>query len=313
MPVVEPRDLPVAPAGQQWLIGHGQQQAVITEVGATLREYSIGGRALIDGFSAQQWSHGGRGQVLAPWPNRLADGRYEFEGESVQAAIDEPERGNAIHGLVRWLPWRAHAHAQNVVSMFCQLHPTPGYPFSLELRIDYRLGRGGLTVATSARNTGEAPLPFGVGFHPYLTVGTDVVDTAVLSLPATRRLVLDDRAIPTGDVRPVTGTEFDFTAPRWIGPTRLDTAFTGLERDEAGRAWATLVNPVDDVSVALWMDERFEYLMCYTADTVDEAHRRRSVAVEPMTCAPNAFRSGAGLVTLGPGQAWAGSWGIRPS
>jgi aldose 1-epimerase len=311
MPVAAPRALPVSPTGQQWLIGHGQQQAVITEVGATLREYSIGGRALIDGFAADEWSHSGRGQVLAPWPNRLADGRYEFDGTAVQAAIDEPERGNAIHGLVRWLPWRAHAHAQNVVSMFCELHPTPGYPFSLELRVDYRRGRGGRMVATTA---GKRPLPFGLGFHPYLTVGTESVDTAVLSLPATNRLVLDDRAIPTGGVRAVAGTEYDFTSARWIGPTRLDTAYTDLVRDDTGRAWATLVNPVDDVSVALWMDDRFGYLMCYTGDTVDdESRQRRSVAVEPMTCPPNAFRSGTGLVALGPGQAWSGSWGIRPS
>src|SRR5579871_2617927 len=217
MPVGPSHARPVSPTGQQWLIGHGSQQAVITEVGATLREYTVAGRPLVDGFGVDEWSHSGRGQVLAPWPNRLADGRYEFEGVAVQAPIDEPERGNAIHGLVRWLPWRASAHAQNVVSMSCELHPTPGYPFSLELRIDYRLGRDGLTVATTAINTGDGSLPFGLGFHPYLTVGTERVDTAVVSLPASHRLVLDDRAIPTGDVRPVAGTEFDFAAPRWVG------------------------------------------------------------------------------------------------
>jgi aldose 1-epimerase len=305
--------IPCSPTGAQWMVGHGRQELVVTEIGATMRSYSLDGRPVLDGFGPTEWAHSGRGQVLAPWPNRLGDGRYEFAGRTAQAALDEPARGNAIHGLVRWLPWHVEAHAQNVVTLGCTLHPSPGYPFCLALRIEYRLGREGLSVITGARNNGDTPAPFGLGFHPYLTVGTASVNTVHLRLPATRRLVLDARALPTGEVQSVAGTEYDFTSPRVIGPTRLDTAFTSLERDADGLAWASIQDPAGERSVSLWVDEHFKYLMCYTGDGVEEVPRRRtSVAIEPMTCPPDAFRSLEDVVTLEPGQSWEASWGLRP-
>lgn len=303
---------PARPTGEQWVIAHGQQELVVCQVGATLRQYNVGEAPLLDGFGADEWSHGGRGQILAPWPNRLGDGRYEFSGLHAQAALDEPERGNAIHGLVRWLPWELEAKAQNVLSTRVRLYPTPGYPFTLELRVEYRLGRGGLTVTTTATNVGERALPLGLGFHPYLTVG-DLVDTAMLRLPAQQRLVLDARSLPTGEVQPVAGTEFDFTDGRAVGPTRMDTALTDLVRDGDGLAWVSLSDPNAGRSVELWVDDRFSYLMCYTGDTLDDpAQRRTALAVEPMTCPPDAFRSGRDLVVLDPGREWEGAWGLQP-
>ena len=148
--------------GDQWVIGHGHQRAVITEVGATLRSFTIEDRPVIDGFGPGEWSRGGRGQVLAPWPNRLGDGRYTFGETEAQAALNEPSRRNAIHGLVRWMPWRMVSRAQNRVSMACELHPSPGYPFALRLAVEYRLGRDGLTVVTDAENPGPTDLPLGV-------------------------------------------------------------------------------------------------------------------------------------------------------
>lgn len=303
----------VSPTGDQWEIGHGRQELVVTEVGATIRSYTLAGEPVVDGFASDDWSHGGRGQVLAPWPNRLADGHYEFSGLLAQAALDEPERANAIHGLVRWLPWQLDAQAQNVVSARCQVHPSPGYPFQLELRLEYRLGRHGLTVTATAANLGDRSLPFGLGFHPYLTAGTRWVDTTVLQLPAEQRLVLDARALPTGELRPVAGTEYDFTSPRAVGQTAMDTAFTSLRRAADGLAWASLEDPATGRGTRLWMDDRFSHLMVYTGDTLGEVdRRRRAVALEPMTCPPNAFRSGVDLVTLPPGEEWFGTWGIQP-
>lgn len=301
------------PTGRQWLIGHGHQQAVVCEVGATLRSYRVAERAILDGFEEDEWSHDGRGQVLAPWPNRLGEGRYEFLGEIAQAPLDEPQLFNAIHGLVRWLRWEIHARSQNVVLLGCLLNPTPAYPFTLALSVEYRLGRRGLTVTTSAVNVGNATLPFGLGFHPYLSAGTDTIDTAILKLPAAERLVLDARCLPTGESQGVVGTEYDFTGGgRAIGPTRLDTAFGGLLRDDDGVAVACVCDPVSGQGVELWLDDRFHYLMCYTGDTLgDYSRRRRSIAIEPMTCPPDAFRSGRDLIVLEPGQSWEASWGIR--
>ncbi len=300
------------PTGQQWTIRHGDQQAVVTEVGATLRSYEVAGRAIIDGFGIDEWAQDGRGQVLAPWPNRLGDGRYAFSAIQAQAALDEPERGNAIHGLVRWIAWRLVAHAQNSVTLGCTLHPTPGYPFALALRVQYRLGREGLVVTAIARNPGVQDAPFGIGFHPYLRVRSDRIDSAILRLPAHERLVLDARGLPTSEVVSVRGTEFDFTCGRVIGSTRLDAAYTGLHRDANGLAWASLADPESTQQLCLWVDAQFDYLMCYTGDGVTDAERRRrAIAIEPMTCPPDAFRSGIDVVTLPPGGHWEGEWGLQ--
>jgi len=300
-----------ASTGDQWVIGHGHQRAVITEVGATLRSFTVDDRPVIDGFGPDAWSHGGRGQVLAPWPNRLGDGRYRFEDVDAQAPINEVSTGNAIHGLVRWLPWRMESRAQNQVTMVCELHPSPGYPFTLRLTLEYRLGRDGLTVVVEATNLGPTELPFGIGFHPYLTVGTTTVDQVRLRVPAGQRLLSDDRGLPVGRTG-VAGTEYDFTDGRLIGVTRLDTAFTDLRRDPDGRARVELDHPDGVCGATLWADERFGYVMVYTGDTLDPEERRTAVAVEPMSCPPDALRSGTDVTVLRPGARWTGSWGITP-
>jgi galactose mutarotase-like enzyme len=268
---------------------------------------------VLDGFGPDAWSHSGRGQVLAPWPNRLADGRYEFNGVRAQAALDEPERRNAIHGLVRWLPWTLQTRHQNQLSLRLQLHPSPGYPFSLLLELEYHVGRDGLTVTTRARSLEESLIPFGLGFHPYLTAGTETIDNAILQLPAHHTLDVDDRGLPTGALTPVEGSDRDFTTSRFVGPAVLDTAYTTLERDEEGRAWAGLDAPGGAAGAALWVDQSFPYLMVYTGDTLAElSRRRRAIAVEPMTCPPNALRTGKDVIELQPDHEWSASWGIVP-
>jgi aldose 1-epimerase len=290
-------------------ISRGRHRVVVTEVGATLRTYTFDGVDVIDGFAVGEQSPAGRGQVLAPWPNRLQDGRYTFDGQAGRAALDEPERSNAIHGLMRWLPWQLVERADNVVLLECVLHPQPGYPWRLELRVRYRLADEGLTVTAEATNLAGGAIPFGLGFHPYLTVGTPTVDTTALLIPAGRRLLTDSRGLPTGEAA-VDGTEFDYTAERPVGGVMLDTGYTGLVRDDDGRARAEIHRPGGGRSVTLWVDAAFEYLMVFTGDTLGPAERRRSVAVEPMTCPPNAFVSGKGLVRLEAGASWTGSWGI---
>jgi aldose 1-epimerase len=301
-----------SPAGEQHGIGHGRQYAVVTEVGATLRSYTVDDADVIDGFAATDMCSDGRGQILAPWPNRLGDGCYSLDGRRARAALDEPERHNAIHGLVRWLPWRLRSQAQNVVVLECTLFPQPGYPWRLECAVQYRLGREGLEVTAGVTNADDVPAPFGLGFHPYLTLGSPTVDVMRLRLPGRRCLVTDQRGLPTGEAV-VAGSDLDFTFGRRIGPTRLDTAFTGLARDDHGVARVELDDVETGRSVTLWMDEHFDYVMAYTADTVEPAARRRqSIAIEPMTCPPDALRSGTDLVRLEPGATWEASWGISP-
>jgi len=298
-------------SASQHHIGHGGQRVVVSEVGATLRSYRVEDRPVVDGFEAGEICPSGRGQVLAPWPNRLGDGRFRFDGTEATAPLDEPARRNAIHGLVRWIPWQLVSRAQNVLVMGCVLHPQPAYPWRLGLQVEYRLGRRGLTVTATATNDSDTVAPFGIGFHPYLTVGTPTIDTARLRLEARRRLVTDERGLPTGSAA-VAGTEFDFTTGRLVGSTRLDTAFEGLARDDAGIATVELGHPGAPRTVAVWMDEHFPYVMVFSADTVEGPRRRGSLAIEPMSCPPDALRSGTGVVTLDPGASWSGMWGISP-
>jgi aldose 1-epimerase len=300
---------PLPPSGVQYQIARGAHAATVTEVGASLREYTVDGVAVIDGFDVDERSSAGRGQVLAPWPNRLDHGRYVFEGTAGHAALDEPELSNAIHGMVRWMPWHLVTHSTDLVELGCVLNPQPGYPWHLELRVEYRLGEDGLTVTAAATNRSGAVIPFGIGFHPYLTAGNPTVDTARLLLPALRRLETDGRGLPVREVE-VAGTEFDFTTPRLVGPVDLDTAYTGLVRDADGRARIELDEP-DGRRVQLWVDEAFRYVMAYTGDTLQPVGRRRKgIAIEPMTCPPNALASGRDVIRLDQRQAWSGRWGI---
>jgi aldose 1-epimerase len=298
------------PSGAQHRISAGGHEAIVTEVGATLRSFTSGGAAVLDGFDVGERSEAGRGQVLAPWPNRLEDGAYTFEGRSGQAALNEPELGNAIHGLVRWMPWLVDKLGERAVTLRTVIHPQPGYPWQLELLASFALSGEGLSVTTEATNASDSVAPFGIGFHPYFTVGTDVIDDAILTVPARTTLSVDERSLPSG--RESVGTATDFRAGRAIADATLDTAFTDLERDTDGIARVRLARQDGARTTTLWMDPSFRYVQVYTGDTLQpEERRRRGVAIEPMTCPANALRTGEDVIRLAPGASWRGSWGIE--
>jgi aldose 1-epimerase len=281
---------------------------VVVEVGGGLREYTVDGQPVLDGYRVDAMADGGRGQPLLPWPNRLADGQYEFAGERHQLPIDEVSRRNASHGLTRWLNWSVVGQSTSAARFEYVIHPRPGYPFTLQLQIEYVLADAGLTVRTSARNLGATALPFGAGQHPYFTVGTPLVDAASLRLPASSRLELDpERRLPTGRVLPVDGSELDFRAGRTIGDSVIDDCFCDLVRDQAGRARITLAA---ERAVSVWMDEHYKYAQVFSGDTLPAERRRRGLAIEPMTCPPDAFRSGTDLIVLQPGADIVLEWGV---
>jgi len=291
------------PSGEQVELVFGEQRAVVVGVGAGLRTYSVGERPVLDGYGPDVLCPSGRGQLLVPWPNRVEDGRYQFDGRSHQLPLDEPERRNAIHGLTRWSHWSVADRAADRVAFEHLLYPRPGYPFSVALRVEYSLADEGLAVRTEATNVGSDAAPYGAGSHPYLAVDHDLVDDVELRVPAATALLADERGIPVGS-RPVRNEGLDFRESRAIGSTKLDHCFTDLEREGDGRARVRVG------ATTLWADESYPYLMIFTGDGLPDVERR-SVAVEPMTCAPNAFRSGDGLIRLEPGETHVGSWGIR--
>jgi aldose 1-epimerase len=298
----------IAPSGEQFTIAAGDQKAVVVQVGGGLRSYSAAGRDLVDGYRADEMSSSGRGQVLIPWPNRLQDGDYEFDGRRHQLPLNEPEHRNAIHGLVRWSAWTAAEREPHRVVMEHALHPQPGYPFLLGMSIEYALSDDGLQVRTTATNLGREPCPFGSGAHPYLTLGTATIDRLMLRVPARTVLRSNERGLPIG-TDAVEDTEYDFRKPRPIGSTTLDHAFTDLERDQDGIARVELRDQEHETQVSLWVDRSYPYLMLFSGDPLANV-RRRSLAVEPMTCPPNAFRTGEALIRLEPGASFGGTWGI---
>jgi aldose 1-epimerase len=289
----------------------GDQRAVLDEVGGGIRLFTSHGRDFLDGYPAGQPSSSGRGQVLIPWPNRLEDGSYEFDGQRHELELTEPENGNAIHGLVRWEPWTVTERESHRVVMEHVLSGQQGYPFTLRLSIEYGLAMDGLTVRTTATNVGESACPYGGGFHPYLTVGTETVDSVILHVPAGTVVGADERGLPLA-AAPVEGTEYDFRRPRSIGSTRLDHTFTDLARDEDGLARVALGGLHPGSGVDLWVDEAYGYLQLFSGDSLPDVNRR-SLAVEPMTCPANAFRTGEGLIRLGTSTSFTSAWGISPS
>lgn len=308
---MSPAERALAPSGEQIEIAHDGQRATVVEVGGALRAYSTNGREILDGYAEDEICTSARGQTLIPWPNRLRDGRYSFDGRSFQLALSEPEKANAIHGLVRWANWTVVERDHDRVVMGHVLHPREGFPFALELRNEYELSAQGLAVTTTACNRGATACPYGAGAHPYLTAGSERLDPDALTIPADSWLRSDERQIPLGR-EPVQDTEYDFRVARTIGDAQLDTAYADLIRDDDGRARVVLAAP-DGPAVALWMDESYRYVMAFTGDSLpDPARRRRGLGVEPMTCAPNAFQSGEGLLRLEPGDRAVSRWGIVP-
>jgi aldose 1-epimerase len=297
-----------APSGTQWQLRSGAFEAVVVEVGGGLRSLTVDGVEIVDGYAEDELVPGGAGQVLAPWPNRIRDGKYSYDGAEHQLAIDEPALHNAIHGLVRWLPWSAADQSPEAVTLTCTLPATPGYPWTLALSTQWSLDADGLTVRHSATNLSGGPAPFGLGVHPYFQLPGTSVDATVVGVPGRSRLLVDGRLLPIGAAK-VTGGEYDFTTPRRIGEQALDTAFGDVP---AGGSAVTLSTVDGSASIEIWADGEFHWWQLFTGETLPAPRYRRSIAVEPMTCPPDAFHSGRDLITLKPGQAWSGSWGVRP-
>ena len=290
------------PTGAQFELRRGRQRLVVTEVGAGMRSWTVGSNELLPSFTPGAYDATFSGRVLVPWPNRVRDGRYELDGVEHRLELSEPERRTALHGLVLQSRWRGVRTSARRVSLSYALSPRQGYPFELALSVSYELASGGVVMTLHATNVGTQRAPFGAGLHPYLTPGTTDVEDMVLEVPARARVPVDDRLLPTGAAVPVDGTELDFRRPRRLGRVPVDACFGELDRSPAGVARMRLGAGTGGGQLTVWMDERFRFVQVFTAEG--------AVAVEPMTCAPDAFNSGDGLVVLEPGASFTGRCGL---
>jgi aldose 1-epimerase len=282
---------PVSPSGISWTIRSGGFEATVVSVGGGLRSLDYDGQAALLGYGEDEPCHGGIGQLLIPWPNRIADGKYTFDGADQQLPLTEPARHNASHGLTRWVEWHLVDRTADHLVVGHRLHGRPGYPHQLDLTARYALSDAGLAVEVSAVNVGLSSAPYGFGAHPYLTVGRRI-DECELSFTAAQRLDVDPARLLPRDLLDVGGSPYDFSVARAIGELAIDSAFTGL-----GSSWTVrLTDPDTGRSSALSSDT--PWVQLFTADPLD----RCALAVEPMTCPPNAFATGTDLRTLHPGD-----------
>ena len=297
------------PTGRQLDLTLGDQEATVTELGAGLRRYAVGGRDVVKGYAADEPVSGGKGQQLIPWPNRIRDGRYPWAGKTQQLVLSEPPRHNASHGLARYVPWTVVEQEDARVALELTIFSQPGWPGILHARLAYALTDDGLHVTLEATNVGPTEVPFGYGAHPYLTVGETSVDEVEVTLPAASRLEVDDRMLPVA-VSPVDGTGLDLRDGSPVGERVLDTAYTDLARDADG-GWTVRLRR-GDRTAELWADASFGWAQVFTG----EKRRDVGLAVEPMTCGPDAFNEGpthAGMLTLAPEETLRFGWGIRGS
>jgi aldose 1-epimerase len=292
-PPVEPREVQLTA---------GEASLAVDLRGGTLRRLTVAGWEVLDGYPPGAILPGRRGGVLLPWPNRLRGGRWTWEGEDLQLDVTSAGSPNAMHGLVGWQPWSVLAAGGDTATVGTTVLPHPGYPFRLAAAVDLALTADRLTTTLRVRNDGDRRAPFGAGFHPYLSVGADTdggIADAELHVPARTELLVDG-GLPSGGTRP-----FDGAVGR-IGDRALDTPLTDLVRDDDGWARVRLRGAAGELELAV--DDTWPWLQVYSGETLPPGQRRRSLAVEPMTCPPNALADGVDLVVLEPGETWAGSW-----
>lgn len=300
-------------SGTHFGLSAGDYHATIASVGATLRTLEYRGRPLVVPFDADEVRPAYRGAILAPWPNRVVDGRYTFAGVEQQLPLTEPARGHALHGLATWLDFAAVGRADGGATFAATIEAQAGYPHRVEVSVTYTLDESGLHTRVTGTNTGTSAAPWGTGPHPYLVAGPGRVDDWTLTLPADSVLtVTEDRLIPTGlaDVDTEADGAFDFRTERPIADTFIDHAFTDLHRDARGTATVT-VRTADGTGVELTWGPACPWVQIHTADTPDPATSRIGLAVEPMTCPPDAYNSGTDVIVLQPGESATAEWTIR--
>ncbi|MGO4692013.1 aldose 1-epimerase family protein [Glaciibacter sp. 2TAF33] len=286
----------------------GQASATITEVGAGLRSYSIGGIELVESFPADSTPPKGAGIVLVPWPNRIRDGRWSYGGAVQQLALTEPAKGNASHGLLRHFPYREAARTAGSVTLEAPVFPQPGYPFQLDTSVAYSLTADGLDVTHRLRNLGPTDAPVAVGAHPYLRIGDVPSGDLLLTVAASTHIDVDERMNAVGESS-VDGTPLDLRGGRRVGELDLDDGFGGTQ---PGVTVEHSLAAPDGRRLILWGDEQMRYVQVFTPRAFPgTGGPHQAVAIEPMTAPADAFNSGKGLRWLAPDTEWTVRWGIR--
>ncbi|CAB4600158.1 unannotated protein [freshwater metagenome] len=288
-----------------YLISHGEYTSEISTMGAALTSLSFAGSNLIEKRTHPRYFSG---EILAPWPNRIEDGKYSFRDLGYVLPINEVTRNTALHGLVFDKPWQVISQEQDQITLGITIDDHEIYPGILELEIHYKLEDLGLLSTLTATNCGDSAIPYGASTHPYISVpGLESVNDFMLQLGASHVLLTDDeRYLPT-DLVDVVANGFDFRSGRIIGEQFINHAF--LQDPDLPRE--ILVTSQSGKGVLISFSENAKWIQIHTADRDGGEDSRRVLAVEPMTCPPDAFNSGIDLIELLPGESHELSWRIK--
>ena len=300
----------IAPTGDQYVITRGTSKAIITQVAGALRHFSIGGVDLTEPYGEFDRPPFANGIVLMPWPNRVADGVWHLDGIEQQLDLTEPDKHNALHGLLRYTGYRVIEQTPESVILGATVFPQHGYPFHLETSVRYELVDDGLNVTHHVRNLSEKKAPVAIGAHPFLTIGDVPSEDLTLTVHASTHFDVDARLNPIAEL-PVDGTAYDLRNGARVGDLKLDTAFGGLVTQDGVSA---VLRAPDGREVRLVQDAAHPYVQVFTTPIFPKnGVLTTAVAVEPMTAPPDAFNSGLGVRWVEPGDSWDVGWGIRYS
>lgn len=311
-------------APQLITIADGDYEATVSTFGGGLSGARFQGAPLLVGYAEGDKPPLSSGVILAPWPNRVAEGTFSHAGKEYRLELNEPGRANAIHGFVGEVAWQLLRREANEVTVEAEAGARPGWPWSLTLQLTWSVTAGrGVRLDGAVTNSSAESCPFGLGWHPYLSALGAPLDDCELELAVATNLPLDSvRNLPSGPDIPPRAVLPSVDRAVVLEGLWLDHCFGRGASQQSGvdlsvtdaEPWlARLLNGTGR-GVEIWADTGFRWAQVFTADP---ARREgypgvgRAIAVEPMTCPPNALRSGRDLWILQPGETRDFSLGLR--
>jgi len=295
------------------------QHLVVNQLGGGIKEYYLDDGKdhleIIYGYKSEEDKAGSMGDVLFPFPGRIENSEYEFLGQKYHLSGLKIKDGHAIHGFAKTAEFEVVDQSPNMVALRFEIredeYRDKGFPFSLRLEIKYSLLDEGLTVEAAVLNFGQTKAPFGLGFHPYYSLGLEKLDSLSLKVAAYQLVEFAPNLKPTGkyfDV--VQNSGLDFSTPKEIGDQVIDNCFFDLNYGADGKARTELESK--DKKITIWQDKNLPYLQLYSADTIGESNFRKGLAIEPQTCTGFVLNMPEmGLTVLGPGETFFASWGVE--
>jgi aldose 1-epimerase len=302
----------------------GGAKAVIARQGAILLSWRVPfGGAMVDvtdGYASPEEftiRKGGRAWIMAPFSNRLDNGKYEFGGRFHYLGITDPVKRVILHGFL-WSIVCDVAEEEATDAMACVTLTTQairpgafdGYFFAVNLAVTFTMNASRLEVRLAARNVGDTDAPFGCGWHPYFKTSPNGINHLKLSIPCRTVMMADDRLLPLPGPAaycPIDqAPEVDFRPGRpndgnVLGTRVIDRGFADLQADADGWIRTRVEDPINGMAISVFQERGLMH--AFTGDTLP-TRPRGALALEPIEFMTNAFNRPEcrEAITLRPGR-----------